>query len=144
MFIMRALKSLVSLFAFALLAACAQMSSSVVAPTGIASNDHDALIRHYENLASHAKVRLQENKKILEAYEARPYYYGRQGLDLQSHASANIRAHQKTLKESLRYADLHRKMALEQQQKNQISQTEVSLDRDLTTENGEYSGNKEL
>ena len=140
---MKALKLLIPLFAFTVLAACAQMSSSVVAPTGIASNDHEALVRHYENLASHAKTRLQENKKILEAYEARSYYYGRQGLDLQSHTSANIRAHQKTLKESLRYADLHRKMALEQRE-NPVNQTEASRDRDFTTGSGEYSGNKEL
>ncbi len=140
---MKALKLLVPLFAFTVLAACAQMSSSVVAPAGIASNDHEALVRHYENLASQAKIRLQENKKVLEAYEARPYYYGRQGLDLQSHTSANIRAHQKTEEESLRYAALHRKMALEQQN-NQVNQTEVNQDRDFTTENREYSGNKEL
>lgn len=140
---MKALKLLVPLFAFTVLAACAQMSPSVVAPTGIASNDHEALVKHYENLASHAKIRLQENKKVLEAYEARPYYYGRQGLDLQSHTSANIRAHQKALEESLRYAALHRKMALEQQ-KNPVNQTEVSQDRDFTTGSEEYSGNKQL
>ena len=80
---------------------------------------------------------------MLEAYEARPYYYGRQGLDLQSHTSANIRAYEKTVRESLRYVDLHRKMALEQQ-KNQMNKAETNLDRDFTTENSEYSGNKGL
>ena len=140
---MKALKFLIPLLALTVLASCAQMSSSIVAPTGIADNDHEALVRHYENLAMEAKIRLRENKKVLEAYEARPYYYGRQGLDLQSHTSANIRAYEKTVRESLRYVDLHRKMALEQQ-KNQMNKAETNLDRDFTTENSEYSGNKGL
>ena len=140
---MKALKFLIPLLALTVLASCAQMSSSIVAPTGIADNDHEALVRHYEDLAMEAKIRLRENKKVLEAYEARPYYYGRQGLDLQSHTSANIRAYEKTVRESLRYVDLHRKMALEQQ-KNQMNKAETNLDRDFTTENSEYSGNKGL
>lgn len=141
---MKALKLLILLLALTVLAACAQMSPSVVAPIGVANNDHDALVRHYENLAREAKIRLQENKEILEAYEARPYYYGRQALDLSSHTSANIRAHERTLRESLKYAELHRKMAIEQQN-SQINTAEIDPDdRDLTTENSEYSGNKEL
>ncbi len=141
--IMKALRFSVLSLAFTILASCAQMGSSVIAPTGIASNDHEALVSHYENLAKEAKIRLQENKKVLEAYEARPYYYGRQGLDLSSHTSANIRAHKKTLRESLKYADLHRKMAMEQQN-NQINKAEANLDGDFTTKESGYSGNTGL
>jgi len=134
-----ALKFLVRLLVLTLLASCAQMSSSVVAPTGIADNDHEALVMHYENLAKEAKIRLQENKKILEDYEARPYYYGRRGQDLQSHTSANIRVYEKILKESLRYVDLHRRMAMEKQN-NQINKAETNLDRDAMAEQIEDSG----
>ena len=139
---MKALKFIVLLLAFTVLASCAQMSSSVIAPPGIASNDHQALVKHYENLAEEAKIRLHENKKILKAYEARPYYYGRQALDLPSHATANIRAYEETLKESLRFADLHRKMAVAQQ--NNQKSAAVIADRDLTAENSEYDEDKEL
>jgi len=51
------------------------MSSFVVAlPTGIDNNDHEAWVRYYENLVNDAKIRLEDNKRILEEYEARPYY----------------------------------------------------------------------
>ncbi|TXI20648.1 MAG: hypothetical protein E6Q62_00860 [Nitrosomonas sp.] len=139
---MRTLKLLISLFALTMLVACAQMNSSLVAPTGIANNDHRALIKHYEGLAREAKIKLEENKAILEAYEARPYYYGRQGLDLQSHASANIREHTRTLKQSLEFANLHRRLAMEQQKK--LNQTADANDRNLTVENSEYFDNKGL
>ncbi len=103
------------------------MSSFVVAlPTGIDNNDHEAWVRYYENLVNDAKIRLEDNKRILEEYEARPYYYGRRGQDEQSHTSANIRSHEKILKESLKYVDLHRRMAMEQQN-NQPNKAEPIL-----------------
>lgn len=139
---MRAIKFLILLLVLTVLVSCAQMSSSVIAPAGIADNDHEALVNYYENLAKEAKIRLQANKKILEAYEARPYYYGKQGLDLPSHTSANIRAYEKTVRESLRYADLHRRMA--QEQKNSQFKAEASLNSDFTMEKPEHSGNKGL
>jgi len=137
---MRTLKLLISLFTLVMLVACAQMNSSLVAPAGIAKNDHHALMKHYEGLAKQAKIKLEENKAILEAYEARPYYYGRQGLDLQSHTSANIREHTKTLNQSLEFANLHRRLAMEQQKK--LKQAVDENDRSLTVENSEYSDNK--
>lgn len=108
---MRALKISIGVIALVILSACAQMNASLIAPTGIAKNDHEALINYYETVAEEARSRLQKNKKILEAYEARPYYYGRRGLDLQSHTSANIRAHEKTLQESIKFAEFHKRMA---------------------------------
>lgn len=143
MIIMKTLRLFKLLFALTILTSCAQMNPSVIVPKGIASNDHEALVQHYENLAREAKIRLQENKKILDAYEAHPYYYGRQGPDLQSHTSANIRAYEKALRENLRFADLHRKMAMEQRN-NQIYKAETRLERDFPIGNEDYSGNKGL
>lgn len=80
---------------------------------------------------------------MLEAYEARPYYYGRQGLDLQSHTSANIRAYEKFIRENLRYADLHKKMAIKQTNA-QVNKAEAKLNHGLIIENKEYSGYKRL
>ncbi|SFE28169.1 hypothetical protein [Nitrosomonas sp. Nm166] len=120
-----------SVLAIALLAFGAQMNASVAAQTEVAGNDHQALVKHYENLAKEAKVRLQENLEVLKEYEAHPYYFGRQGQDVRSHASANIREYEKALKENLDNADLHRRMAMEQ-------------NRDFTTAKTEHSGNKGL
>lgn len=108
---------------------CAQMSSAA-AQTEVADNDHEALAKHYENLAKKAEARLQENIAVLEEYEAHSYYYGRQGQDIRSHASANIREYEKALKENLNNADSHREMALEQN--NRINKARTHLDRDFT------------
>lgn len=141
---MKLLKLSILLLLLNTLVACAHMDSSMVAPKEIAVNDHEALVIHYENLANHAKVRLKENKKILSDYEDRPYYYGRRALDLQSHTSANIRMYEKTLTESLKYAALHKKMALAQQKNNTINKVEAPLDQNFTREENDYSGNKGL
>lgn len=138
---MKALKYTILLFLLSLilLASCAQMSPSIVAQTGIARDDHDALVKHYENLANEAKSKLQANKKVLEECEMHPYYFGTQGQDLRSHSSANIRKYEKALKENLHYADLHRKMSIEQP----INQTEVDLELELTGTESAHPG-KEL
>ena len=86
--------------------------------------------------------RAEISSAVLEEYEAHPYYYGRQGQDVRSHASANIREYEKTLKENLDNADSHRKMAMEQN--NQINKAKINLDRDFTAvKSSEYS-EKEL
>ena len=134
------------LLTLTVLTACAQMSSTVAKPTGISSDNHDALVKYYEGVAKDAKLRLQANKKVLEEYEARPYYFGRQGLDAKSHALANVRAYEKTIQESLAFADLHRKIAMEQKS-NLANKLGSTQDRDFTskiTEYSEYSVNKGL
>lgn len=141
---MKSLKLSIVLLLINTLIACAHMDSSMVAPKEIAVNDHEALVIHYESLAKHAKVRLKENKRILADYEDRPYYYGRRALDLQSHASANIRMYEKTLIESLEYAALHKKMVLVQQKNNTINKVEAPSDQDFTMEEKDYSGNNGL
>ncbi len=97
---MKSLKLPILLLLLYTLVACAHMDSSMDAPKGISASDHEALVIHYKGLAKHAKIRLKENKKILADYEDRPYYYGRRGLDLQSHTSANIRMYENTLTKS--------------------------------------------
>lgn len=142
----RVLKLSSLLLALSVLSACAQLGTSVAKPTGISSDNHDALVKYYEGVAKDAKLKLQENQKILQEYEAHPYYFGRQGLDAKSHAVANIRAYEKELQESLASADLHRKMAMEQQG-NQTKKAESNQDRDFTSKisgYSKYSGNKGL
>ncbi len=99
-----------------LLSVCALGLSTTLtfAVDGINDNDHSALIRHYETMAIEAKMHLQENKALLEDYEAHPYYYGRQGQDIRSHTTANIREYEKQLKENLYNVELHKSIANEQ------------------------------
>ena len=139
--IKKVLKLCSLLLTLSVLASCAQMGSSVAKPTGISGNDHSALVKYYESVAKDAKLRLQENKKILQEYEAHPYYFGRQGLDAQSHAAANVREYEKAIRESLIFADFHRKMAMEQIGLNSyiINELETNQDRDFTPEISEYS-----
>ena len=127
------------LLVITVLTACAQMGPSAVKSTGIPSNNHVALVKHYEGVAKDAQVRLQANKKILQEYEERPYYFGRQGLDAQSHAKANVQAYEKIIQESLAFADLHRKMAMEQNN-HQTKMTKSNQDRDFTSKISGYPG----
>lgn len=140
---MKALKIIawLPLLALTLLTSCAQMNPSVIAQADVAHNDHNAMAKYYENQVKEVKIRLEANQKVLEECEAHPYYYGRQGQDVRSHASANVREYQKTLKESLRNAEQHRIMAIEQEQ--QTNKTKAHLDHELTIEPSESSG-KEL
>lgn len=135
--IIKVLKLSSLLLAFAVLTGCAQMSSSIAKPTGISSNNHDALVKYYEGVAKEAKLRLQANKKILQDYEARPYYFGRQGLDAKSHAQANVRAYEKTIQESLAFAELHRKLAMEQNS-NQANKVVKNQDRNFKSKISGY------
>ena len=142
----RVLKLSSLLLALSVLSACAQLGTSVAKPTGISSDNHDALVKYYEGVAKDAKLRLQENKKILQEYEAHPYYFGRQGLDAKSHATANVRAFEKMIQESLSSADLHRKMAM-RQKNDQANKVGSNQDRDFKSKisgYSEYSGNTGL
>lgn len=102
--------------------------TSAFAVDGIDDNDHAALAKYYELLAKEAEVKLQENKAVLEEYENHSYYYGRQGQDLKSHTTANIREYKKQLAESLSNADLHHRIALEQQNNSVISKAKLNFD----------------
>ncbi len=105
-------------------------TSSAFAQNAIDNADHFALAKHYENLAKEAEAKLQENKEALEEYEAHSFYYGRQGQDVQSHATANIREYEKLLKENLNNADVHKKMAMEQN--NVINKAKLNVGNDST------------
>lgn len=52
--IMKPLKLLKLFFVLSVLTSCAHMNPSAVALDGIASDDHEALVQHYENLAREA------------------------------------------------------------------------------------------
>lgn len=126
----------------ALLTSCAQMNPQPMNAAGIARHDHGALVRYYGDLAREAKAKLLENKRTLEECETHPYYFGWQGQDLRSHSAANIDRYEKILEDSLHHADLHRRMAREQE--DQVNSTEGDLEDELTAAEPEFPGNKTL
>jgi hypothetical protein len=77
-------------------------------------NNHDAIAKHYEDAANEIKAKLQEQKKLLEEYEGHSNAYGRRGQDRQSHITAKIRQYENSIKENLKEASIHRKMAEEE------------------------------
>ncbi|SDY66614.1 hypothetical protein [Nitrosomonas sp. Nm33] len=119
------------------LSACAQMN-----PMGNVQNNeihnanrlaidyknHDALAKYHENIANEMQAKLQEQKKRLQEYEDHNYYYGRKGLDLKSHATANIRYYEQSLEKNLKEAAIHRKMAKEQKELNYTDADEHNSD----------------
>ena len=92
--------------------------------------DHDRLANYYDNLVREAEAKLQEKKAALKEYEAHAYYYGRQGLDLQSHAQGNIRYYEQTVRDAAKQADFHRKIAADLLKNNVAMPTEVPGQQD--------------
>jgi len=109
-------------------------SAFAVEVDGIDDNDHAALAKHYEVLAKEAESKLQENKAVLEEYENHSYYYGRQGQDVKSHTTANIREYEKLLAESLSNANLHQRIAMEQQNGDVINKAKLTTDNSMTVQ----------
>lgn len=88
--------------------------SSAFAVEGIDDSNHAALAEYYEIIAKETEAKLQKNKAALEDYEAHPYYYGRRGQDFKSHTIANMRGYEAVLAESLNNANLHKRLAMDQ------------------------------
>lgn len=117
--------AIVSLLAFGFVATSA-FAEAPAAPSSINSSDHVALANYYEGLAKEVSVKLETYQQELKEYEEHPYYYGRQGQDLNSHLQANIREYEKELVEDLQEAELHRKIAAVEQDK-QFKEAKVNV-----------------
>lgn len=110
---------LVMLYVLFTLSACAQLGQlgradaehEKMVQSAKTHGDHDKLANYYANLAREAEAKLKENKGMLDEYEAHAYYYGRQGLDLQSHTQGNIRYYEQTIRNAAKQVDFHRKVA---------------------------------
>ncbi len=90
------------------------LSASAFAETDLTNASHETLVTYHENIVKEAELKLAEHKQNLEDYEVHSYYYGRQGQDFQSHETANIEYYEEVITENLKAAELHRKMASEQ------------------------------
>ena len=102
-----------------LLASCAQldpyhpMDMTQAVQSAKTSADHEALAKHYEDTAKRMQAKVQEQKKMLEQYEAESYHYGRQADDLKAHTQALIRFYEQAAEANMNMAASHRKMAAE-------------------------------
>lgn len=106
-------------------------TSSAFAQNAIDNEDHFALAEHHENAAKEVDAKLQEHKIALEEYEDHSSHYGRRGQDVQSHTIANIREYEKQLNEHLVNANLHKRLAMEQQN-NVINKAKLNVSDDST------------
>lgn len=124
---MEKLTFLLNVLILGFLSACAQMSPVGSIPDNefysdnlrvIDPSNHNAVAKHFEDAANEMKAKLEAQKKLLQEYEEHGYYYGPQGQDLKSHSSANIRQYEKSIKENMKQAAIHRKMALDEEKSN--------------------------
>ncbi|MBA3756747.1 MAG: hypothetical protein H0X02_11170 [Nitrosomonas sp.] len=127
---MKASKLLILLPLFALSLSVSSVFSNEV--EGIDDNDHAALAKYYENHAHEAEEKLHKNEELLKEYEDHPYYYGRQGQDIQSHTLANIHEYEKVIEEDLHHADDHKKVMIEEN--NPVGKVSASQERHSITE----------
>jgi hypothetical protein len=103
------------LLALGLATACSEMVShpmdmSQAVENAASKSDHEALAKHYEEVAREMQLKADEHKKLLSHYEAKGYLYGKRALDLQAHCRGLINAYEKAAEENLAMAKLHRQM----------------------------------
>ena len=124
---MKKLAFLMIVLILGFLSGCAQMSPIASTQSNeirsadlraIDPSNHDAVAKHYEDAAEEMKAELQAQKKLLEEYEGHSYYYGQKGQDVQSHTKANIQQYEKSIKENMKEAVIHRKMAQNEKEHN--------------------------
>lgn len=113
-------RTFIAVFAvLGLLASCAQldpyhsMDMSQTVRSAKTSADHEALAKHYEDTAKSMQAKAQQQKKMLEEYEAHGYHYGREAEDLKAHTHALIRFYEQAEEANMNMAASHRKMAAE-------------------------------
>lgn len=125
-----------------LLVSCAQMERnqsmdmSQAVQSAKTSADHEALARHYEDVAKRMQAKAQEQKKLFEKYEEESNRYGRlaekdifnthrlrgddeshffakQAEERKAQSQALMRSYEQAAEENMNRAAAHRKMAAE-------------------------------
>jgi predicted S18 family serine protease len=75
------------------------------------SKRHEVVAKHYENTAREIHDKILEQKQLLERYQDKSYFYGRDSLDLQARAEALIRKYESAAKANMQEAAVHRQLA---------------------------------
>ena len=99
-----------------LLASCAQpgphpMDMSAAMQNAKTKADHEALAKHYEQVAREMRQKAEEHQKILKDFLAHPYLYGKLGqYGYQAHCENLIRVYNEAANMNLEMAKTHRMM----------------------------------
>jgi len=89
-------------------------------------SDHEAVAKYYEDAARQMQAKVKEQKELLEQYQDKSYFYGRQAQDLQSHTEALVRDYEQTISATLQEATLHRQIASKLKKNHAASVTQDS------------------
>ena len=73
--------------------------------------DHEALAKHYEDVAIELQSKVKKHKKMLESYESVTFHYGTEGLAMQSHCKTLINLYEQAVTANMDMANSHRAMA---------------------------------
>ncbi|CAA9889826.1 conserved exported hypothetical protein [Candidatus Methylobacter favarea] len=106
---------IILLLAFGLLSACGEMNPHPMDMNQALQNaqtkaDHEALAKHYEDVAQEMRLKAEEHKKLLKQYEREPWLMGRQSTDFGVHCQRLIDVYEKAAEENLEMAKMHRQM----------------------------------
>lgn len=100
------------------LTSCAHRNPSPIDMSGAIQRattgcDHEALAKHYEDVAKELQSKLKKHKKMLESYESVTFHYGKEGLAMQSHCKILINLYEQAVTANMDMANSHRAMAAE-------------------------------
>jgi len=103
------------LLIFGLVSACAEMdphpmNMDLAVQSAETKADHEALAKHYEEVAGEMRAKAEEHRKLLSHYQSKSYRYGKQAQDFKAHCERLIDAYEKAAEENLEMARMHRQM----------------------------------
>jgi hypothetical protein len=110
-------KLLISLFlVIGLLVSCTEMNPHPMDMSQAVQNaktkaDHEALAKHYEEVAGEMQVKVDEHKKLLDQYQSKSYLYGKQAEAFKMHCQTLINAYESAVDANRAMAEAHRAMA---------------------------------
>lgn len=104
---------------FGVLVACSEMKThpmdmSQAVQSATTKADHEALAKHYDEVADEMQAKVEDHKKLLADYHAKSYKYGRQGETFEKHCQMLINAYENAVTANRGMAEAHRAMAAEQ------------------------------
>ena len=87
------------------------MDMTQAVQTAKTTREHNALARHYEDVARDMQAKADEHKKLLAYYQARKDLVRKQAQDLISHCQGLIRIYDQAATENMEMAQSHRELA---------------------------------
>lgn len=77
------------------------------------TEEHEALAKHFDELAQTARANAEAERQALADYQARPHRYGRRIKDLRARSSALLRDFEASANDAAQMAELHRQIGAE-------------------------------